>query len=117
VALRGADGIAVDALRGADGIAVDALRGADGIAVDALRADPLAAPALDGVVEAEEDRAARREGVQRQPEQHARRGSWVPGGAVGDAAGVHEPPLPGEPGDPQDAGDRALPWRQDGADQ
>jgi hypothetical protein len=85
--------------------------------VDALGADASAAPALDGVVEAEEDRAVRREGAEQQPEQQARRGARVPCGAVEDAVVAHEPPLPGEDGDPQDARDGAPARRQDGADQ
>jgi hypothetical protein len=38
--------------------------GADRVAVDPLGADALAAPALDGVVEAQQHRPGRQEGVQ-----------------------------------------------------
>jgi hypothetical protein len=94
------------------------VRRAHRVAVDALGADALAAPALDGVVQAENQRAAaRREGVQQQLQQQARGGPRAAGGAVEDAMVVGEPPLPGEPGDPQDAGHGALARRQDGADQ
>ena len=48
-----------------------AAAGADRIPVDPLGADALAAPALDRVVEAEEHRTVRREGVEQQPEQQA----------------------------------------------
>jgi hypothetical protein len=91
--------------------------GADRVAVDTLGADPLAAPPLDGVVEAEDDGPPRREGVQQQPEQHARRRTPAPCGAVQHAMVVHEPPLAAEPGDPEDAGHGALARYQDGPDQ
>jgi site-specific DNA recombinase len=94
-----------------------ARRGADGVAVDALGADALAAPALDGVVEAEEDRAARREGIEQQPEEDARRRLPAPGGAVEHPVIADEPPFAREAADPQDGGHGARPGRQDGADQ
>jgi len=87
------------------------------VAVDALGGAALAAPALDGVGEAEDHRAARGEGVEQQPQQQTGCQPPTPGGAVEHAMVVDEAPLPGEPGDPQQAGHRALPGRQDGADQ
>src|SRR3712207_7306892 len=41
----------------------------------------------------------------------------APGGAVEHAMVVDKPPLPAEPAHPQDAGHRALPRDQNGADQ
>jgi hypothetical protein len=93
------------------------LRGADRITVDAFGADALAAPAFDMVIKAQQHRPLRRKGIQQQPEQHPGCGPPTPGGAVEHAMVVDEPPLPTEPGHPQDAGHRALPWNQDGADQ
>jgi hypothetical protein len=94
-----------------------ALRRAHGVAVDALGADPLAAPALDGVVDAEDHRPLRREGVQQQAQQHAPGRPSAPGGAVQHAMVVGEPPLAAEPGDPEDAGHGASAGRQDRPDQ
>jgi hypothetical protein len=48
-----------------------AVAGAHRIAVDAPGSDALAAAALDRVVDAEQHRAGRREGVQQQAEQDA----------------------------------------------
>jgi hypothetical protein len=93
------------------------LRGADRVTIDPLGADALAASAFDVVVEAQQHRPRRHEGVQQQPEQHARRRPPAPGGAVEHAVVVDEPPLPAEPADAQDAGHRALARHQDGADQ
>jgi hypothetical protein len=94
-----------------------AVAGADRVPVDALGGDALAAPALDGVVEAEDHRPARREGVEQQPEQHARRRAPAPGGAVEDAVVVHEAPLLREPADAQEAGHGAPAGSEDRADQ
>jgi hypothetical protein len=94
-----------------------ALRRADGVAVDPLGPDALAAPALDGVVEAEEDGAPRHEGVQQQLQQHTPGRPATPAGAVQHAMVVGEPPLAAGPGDPEDAGHRALAGRQDRPDQ
>ena len=96
---------------------VVAVAGADRVAVDAFGGDAPAAPALDGVVEAEDQRAARREGVQQQAQQHAPGCPSAPGGAVQHAMVVGEPPLAAEPGDPEDAGHGALARRQNGPDQ
>jgi hypothetical protein len=86
--------------------------GADRVAVDALGADAPAAPALDGVVQAEEQRAARRTAIEQQSKQRPGSGPSAPGGAVEHAVVVDEAPLAGEPGDAKDAGDRALAGRQ-----
>jgi hypothetical protein len=80
-------------------------------------ADALAAPALDGVVEAEDHRAARREGVQQQPQHHTPGRPSAPGGAVQHAMVVGEPPFAAESSDPEDAGHGALARRQDRPDQ
>src|SRR3954453_21156560 len=94
-----------------------AVAGADRVAVDPLGLDVFAAPALDGVAEAKDDRPLWHEGVQQQPEQHTRCGTPAPGGAVEDAMIVHEPPLPAEPGHAENAGHRALARCQNGSDQ
>src|SRR4051794_2007082 len=94
-----------------------AVAGADRVAVDPLGLDVFAAPALDGVVEAKDDRPLWHEGVQQQPEQHTRCGTPAPGGAGEDAMIVHEPPLPTEPDHAENAGHRALARRQNGSDQ
>jgi hypothetical protein len=93
-----------------------ALRGADRVAVDALRRDALAATTLDRVVDAQHHRSGRREGVEQQAEQDAGGGPRAPGHAVEHPVVVGEPPLPAEPGDPQQAGHGALAGREDGAD-
>jgi len=93
------------------------LRGADWVTVDALGADPLAAAAFNAVIEAQQHRSRRHEGVQQQPKQHPGCRPAAPGGAVQHAVVVDEPPLPAEPADAQNAGHRALPWHQVGADQ
>jgi hypothetical protein len=94
-----------------------ALRRADRVAVDALGRDALAAPALDGVVQADHNRPFGREGVEQQPEQHPRRRPPAPGGAVQHPVVVGEAPLAAEPADPQHARHRARPGRQHGAQQ
>jgi hypothetical protein len=94
-----------------------AVAGADRVAIDPLGADPLAAPTLDRVIKAQHHRPARHKGVQQQPEQHPRRRPSAPGSTAEDAMVVNKPPLPAEPSDAQDAGHRALPRHQNGADQ
>jgi hypothetical protein len=80
-------------------------------------ADALAAPPLDRVVEAQQHRPGRQEGVQQKSEQDPGCRSSAPGGAVQHAVVVHKPPLPAEPADPQNAGHRTLAGRQDRPDQ
>ena len=94
-----------------------AVAGADRVAVDPFGTNAFAAPALDGVVEAEDHRPLRRESVQQQAQQRAPGRPSAPGGAVQHAMVVGEPPLAAEPGDPEDAGHGASAGRQDRPDQ
>ena len=87
------------------------------VAVNAFRCDALAAPALDGVVDPQNDRPAWGKGGDQQPEQDARRSPRAPGRAVQHAVIIHEPPLARQARDVQDAGHGALARRQDGTHQ
>jgi hypothetical protein len=85
--------------------------------MDPLGADALALPALDRLVEVEDRRPGRPEGIQQQAEQDACRCPPAQGGTVENAMVIGEPPLPAEPHDPENVGHRALPWHQHGPDQ
>ena len=78
---------------------------------------PLAATALDRIVQSQDHRAALRERVDEEPEQNAAAGAWAQGRAAEDAVDVHEPPLLRATDDAQDACYRTLPPREDRADQ
>jgi hypothetical protein len=75
------------------------------------------AAALDRVVDAQHHWPGGREGVDQQAEQDAGGRPGAPGRAVEHAMVVGEPPLPAEPGDPQQACHRALAGGEDGAGQ
>jgi len=94
-----------------------AVAGAHRIAVDAPGSDALAAAALDRVVDAEQHRPGRGEGVQQQAEQDARCRTAAPGSTVEHAVEVDEASLPAQPRDAQQARHGALAGRQDRADQ
>jgi hypothetical protein len=91
--------------------------GAHGAAVDALGGDALATAALDGVVDAQHHRPARREGVDQMPQQQARRRPGAPDRPAEHPMVVHEVPLPREPGDAQQARHRSSARRADSPDQ
>ncbi len=94
-----------------------AVGGANRITVDTLGRDPLAAAALDRVVQSQDHGAALRERVDEEAEQDAAADARAPRSAVEDAVDVHKPPLLRAAHDAQDACHRVLPWREDRADQ
>ncbi len=69
-----------------------AVGGPHGVAVDAHGRDPLAAAALDRVVQSQDHGAALCERVDEEPEQDTAAGTWAPRRPVEDAVDVHEPP-------------------------
>jgi hypothetical protein len=74
-----------------------AVGGANRITVDALGRDPLAAAALDRIVQSQDHGAALRERMDEEPEQDAAADARAPRSAVEDAVDVHKPPLPRGP--------------------
>ena len=91
--------------------------GANRITVDTFGRDPLAAAALDRIVRSQDHGAALRERVDEETEQNAAAGARAPRRPVEDAVDVHESPLLRAAQDAQDACHRALPRREDRADQ
>lgn len=94
-----------------------AVGGPHGVAVDAPGGDPLAAAALDRIVQSQDHGAASCERVDEEPEQVTAAGAWASRRPVEDAVGVHEPSPLCTPQDAQDARYRAAARRQDRADQ
>lgn len=94
-----------------------AVGGANRITVDALGRDPLAAAALDRVVQSQDHGAVLRERVDQEPEQDAAASARAPRCPVEDAVDVHEPPLLRTAHGPQDAGHRAPTGGEDRANQ
>jgi hypothetical protein len=94
-----------------------AVAGPHRITVDALGGDPLAAAALNRVIETQHHRPGRGEDADQQAQQQAGGVAGGPGGAVEHPMVIGETSLPHQAGDAQEARHRALPGSQDGADQ
>lgn len=94
-----------------------AVGGANRITVDALGRDPLAATALDRIVQSQDHGATLRKRIDEEPEQDTAAGARAPRRPAEDAVDVYEPPLLRAADDAQDACHRALPRREDRADQ
>lgn len=91
--------------------------GADRVTVDSRGIDAFATLKLDHVVEAQQHRAGRHEGVQQKPKQDPGSRPSALGGAVQYAVVVDDLPLLVELGETQNAGHRAAARCQDGPDQ
>src|SRR3954468_19764965 len=87
------------------------------IAVDALGLDALAAPALDGVVEAEDHWSGRDKGSDQQTQQQAGGLASTPASPAEHAMIVDEVAFAAEAGDAQEAGHGALAGRQNSPDE
>jgi hypothetical protein len=93
------------------------VRGAHRVAVDSPCFDPLAAPALDRVVDAEQHRTAWDKGGEQEAQQQARAAALAPSRPAEDPMIIDKPRFTAEPRDPQQAGHGALAGREDRADQ
>jgi hypothetical protein len=77
------------------------MRGAHRIAIDPPCRDPLAAPALDRVVEAEQHWTPWHKRCEQQAQQQARGPASAPARAIENAMVIDKPALAAQPRDPQ----------------